>query len=470
MKPQPGPQTLFATSTADVCFFASMPGSGKSYSLCMEALRWVHLPKYTGVLMRANFKELVRGPTSLFGTLSHLGSQMGYKIRQAPYPEVYQPGAGSVLCMHGNTELSTFDGIELAMLGLDEAAHFSQELFSYLSASRLRSTSGIRPYVRCSVMPSADTWVHNLVKPWLEPGPKGYADPAQSGVVRWFYYDNRGLPVFFDDRESALESAKAVDALLKPRSLSFVFAKTQDNLALMSQDPEYVDRLAQLPPHERERLLYGSWEARPSSSGMFDRSKWNVLDQAPLPKTIVESVRGWDLAATKPSDENHDPDWTRGARLDRMPDGQIVVSDMVSLRDRPGPVDDLLSAVAKADGPKVTQAFATDPGSGGVRDEQHIRAVLAKVPGCGPVKFQRAANKEALAKVWSSLLSAGRMSIVRASWNGPFMSELDVFPSMKKADHDDQVDAVSYAFRELHLADQVVGPGHTLLASMGRLF
>lgn len=464
LKPQAGPQTEFARCSADMAFFASMPGAGKSWALCLEALRWVHLPQYTGVLMRAEHRELVRGPTSLFGNLRSMGGRIGLKDRQAPHPEVYAPGAGSVLCLHGNTALTTFDGLEIALLGLDEAAHFELDLVRYLSASRLRSTSGVRPYVRGSVMPTADTWVHELAKPWLDS--KGYAIPEQSARVRWFYYNERDLPVFFDTREDAVEAARAVDASLKPQSLAFIFAKTQDNHALMRADPEYVERLSRLPAHERDRLLYGCWEARPSTSGLFDRAKWRVLDEPIRAKDIKQSVRGWDIAATLPSDENPNPDWTRGVRLDTTADDMVCVSDVVSRRDRPGPVNDLIRATARADGPLVTQSFCRDPGAAGVRDEEQIRQILADVPGCGPIEVQPSANKVALASVWSAWLSAGRMALLRAAWNGPYLAELDKFPSTSSKDHDDQVDATSYAFRELILDLPESGAASLLLSRL----
>jgi predicted phage terminase large subunit-like protein len=307
-------------------------------------------------------------------------------------------------------------------------------------------------------MPTADTWVHDLVRPWLD-GP--YARLEDSGRVRYFFWDNRNLPQIFDTIEDAQDAARVVDPAIRPRSLAFVFARTSDNAVLMHADPGYVERLAMLPPHERERLLHGSWEARPETAGLFDRSAWKVLDQAPGPKQIRESVRGWDLAATKPSDTSPDPDWTRGVRLDVLLDGTVCVSDVVSLRDRPGPVDDLIRAIARQDGPHCHQAFSRDPGSAGVRDEQHIRDMLSKVTGIGRVLVQPAANKEALGRVWSTVLSDGRMAYARAAWNGPYLAELDAFPGRA---HDDQVDATSYAFRELTGLGKPVSPTQLLLS------
>lgn len=464
LAPLPGPQTQLMSSPADVAFFASQPGSGKSYVIIMESLRNVHRPGYTGVLARASYKDLIRGPTSLYGHLSSIGAGMGGRPRQSPHPGVEFRAPSSVLCLHGASGKESWDGLEVAYLGIDEAQHWDLSLVQYVLGSRMRTTCGIKPYMRASCMPTADCWVRDLVTPWLDS--EGYAKFEESGRLRWFFWDNRNLPQVYDTQEDAAEAARAVDPAIKPRSLSFVFARTEDNTVLMHANPEYVEQLAMLPPHERARLLHGNWNARPEAHGLFDRGAWKVLDTAPLPKEIKQSVRGWDLAATKPSESNDDPDWTRGVRLDVLVDGTVVVSDIVSMRDRPGPVDELIQSAARLDGPRVVQAFARDPGSAGVRDEQHIRDVLSRVSGCGPVRVQPAANKEALAKVWSAALSAGKMAIVRAAWNGPYLAELDKFPSDKRSDHDDQVDATSYAYRELSGIGAPIGAARRILSSL----
>lgn len=459
LKPQPGPQTLFASSSADLAFFASMPGSGKSYSLILEALRWHARSNYTGVLMRSEYKDLMRGPTSLWGHTSRLGRQMGGAPRQSPHPSVQfrtaDKGESSVLLLHGNTDKTSFDGLEIAFLGLDEADHFDKDLVDYISTSRMRTMCGIRPYVRGSVMPSPDSWVHLLAAPWLDS--EGYAKDEESGKVRWFFYNERGLPQIYDTLEDAQDAAAVVDSAIRPRSLAFIFAKTTDNRELMRADPGYLDRLSNLSSYERKRLLHACWNARPDSAGFFDRTWMQTRERPPLPKECVMSARGWDFAASKPTDEEPNPDWTRGVRLDVLQTKHVVISDVVSRRDRPEPVNELLRATVKADGPRVTQSFAIDPGAAGIRDEASIRAMLGKVPGCGPLIFVRAINKQTQARPWSAYMQAGKqgtgpgMSYCLAAWTGEYLSEIEKFPSPDKKVKDDQVDATSHAFRDLEV-------------------
>ncbi len=60
-----------------------------------------------------------------------------------------------------------------------------------------------------------------------------------------------------------------------------------------------------------ERLLLGSWYARPQASGLFKR-EWVQMVDHPNGRAISR-VRAWDLAFTKPSEQMPNPDWTAGA-------------------------------------------------------------------------------------------------------------------------------------------------------------
>jgi hypothetical protein len=46
-----------------------------------------------------------------------------------------------------------------------------------------RSMSGIRPYVRASCNPDADSWVAEFISWWIDPA-TGFAIPERAGVLR----------------------------------------------------------------------------------------------------------------------------------------------------------------------------------------------------------------------------------------------------------------------------------------------
>ena len=70
------------------------------------------------------------------------------------------------------------------MIGFDELTHFSRSQFLYM-LSRNRSTCGVRPYMRATTNPDADSWVADFIAWWIDQD-TGLAIPERSGVVRYF--------------------------------------------------------------------------------------------------------------------------------------------------------------------------------------------------------------------------------------------------------------------------------------------
>lgn len=44
---------------------------------------------------------------------------------------------------------------------------------------------GVRPYVRATCNPDADSWVAEFISWWIDPE-TGFAIPERAGVLRWF--------------------------------------------------------------------------------------------------------------------------------------------------------------------------------------------------------------------------------------------------------------------------------------------
>jgi phage terminase large subunit-like protein len=465
--PQPGAQTQFAECNADIAFFVGQPGSGKSVGLTLELLRWVDRPGYVGAGFRKNSKQLFGGG-SLWALLNTHAKPLGGTPVRSPVPTFTFRTGASIELHHaqlGMQTATTHDGKAYDVAVFDELPHFAGDFFWYIALTRNRSSDArtdFDPYVRASAMATPDTFVHELVKPWIFKD--GWPDYEQSGKVRWFVRNpNTDLIEFFPSRGDADDFVKACtdadDRLkLQPKSLAIVHAVTEENLVLMRGNPNYQASLGNLTRVERLRMQ-GNWEARPASAGMFDRQWYGVRDEMPRDDEILFSVRGWDKASTKPSEENPDPDFTRGVRLDLLRNGQVLVSDVASLRDRPGPVNDLIARIAVTDGPKVTQAFWHDPAQAGAQDEYHMRQRLSLV-SCGPVVFTPATkSKEIYAAPASAYadrtpaegkqMTAG-FSVLRRGWNAEYFKELEEFPRDKNAqgerNHKDQVDAQSAAW------------------------
>lgn len=463
IRPQPGPQTLFASTPADVALFVGQPGSGKTGSLTLELLRGHQTPDYTGAAFRRNANQLVGGG-SLFELARKWYPHTGARMVAGGTPGAHWDRWGTSVGYHHlqyDSDKEKHDGKAYTILAFDELPHFLESQWWYLT-SRNRGVGDIDPYVRASSMAAPDTFVHELVKPYLDA--EGWPNMRMSGVIRYYFRNpNTDRLMWFDAREDALEMCRMfrIDdprTKLKPKSFTVVHSLTSDN-ALLKGVEDYEATLANLTRVERMRLQ-GCWEARPPSAGMFDRTWFDVVESIDMSQ-VAFACRGWDKAATKPrEDADYVPAWTRGVLMFFMKNGQIIIGDVASLQDTPGKVRMLCEAVAKQDGPHVTQAFWEDPGQGGIVDRDWTLEFLSKVRGCGPVVFEREAkNKVQYAKPVSAALDPvihGTRSklgaVVRAQWNGPFFAEIEQFPREKDAQGNkiakDQVDAMSRAFLE----------------------
>jgi hypothetical protein len=146
--------------------------------------------------------------------------------------------------------------------------------------SRNRSMCGVRPYIRATCNPDADSWVAELIAWWINQD-TGYPTPERTGVLRWFV--RIGDSIIWADRPEDLAEHKAPNELgelipIPPKSLTFIPAKLSDNKALMAADPGYLANLMALPLVERERLLGGIWKIRAAAGLCFAAggAKWST--------------------------------------------------------------------------------------------------------------------------------------------------------------------------------------------------
>lgn len=432
--PQPGPQTMFAATPADIAIFGGAAGGGKSYAILLENLRHYHNPLFGSVIFRRNSVQ-VRNQGGLWDESNRLYAQFNAHPREA-YLEWIFPTGMKAKFAHLENENTVLDwqGAQIPYIGFDELTHFTEKQFFYM-LSRNRSTSGVPGYVRATCNPDAESWVRQLIDWWI--GPDGFFIPERVGVIRWFIRVEDTL-TWADTREELVEK---YGATIPPKSLTFIPSKITDNRILMEKDPAYVANLHALSRVDRERLLNGNWNIRATAGTMFRREWFPVLDA--VPAGWVSAIRFWDRAGTKPNEQNKDPDWTRGLKLLRYPDGTFLVADLKSLRDTPGQVESLIKNVASHDSQNVRVMSQQDPGSAGVFEKDHFIRMLA---GYDVSTMVTSKDKVTRAKPVSAQAEVGNIRVLRAPWNAEFFGELENFPD---GAHDDIVDVLSGAFNEL---------------------
>lgn len=488
-EPQPGPQAAFASSAADVVIFGGAAGGGKSFALLYEAAKWVHLSGYRAILFRRTNPELVGGG-GLWDEAQELYRALGGRPRAMPHLDFSFESGARIEFRHMQREADRFahQGRQYAFVGFDEVTHFTEAQFWYLFG-RLRSTCGVRPYLRATCNPDPDSFVYRLIGWWI--GPDGYAIEERSGVVRWLVRRDEELR-WYDTEAEALEAnppppGVPADEAQRPVSVTFISSKLSDNPALLRADPTYRGKLQALSRVDRLRLLGdagrgGNWRVREGRGMVLPREAFHVADKPP--SRIVRTVRAWDKGARAPSPANPDPDWTRGVRVSLCEGGELWIDHVVSVRDRPAVVFRAMRQTAAGgdmippeggdvagrggasrrwpgDGPAVTIGLWRDPGGAGIVDVETTAAVLQRFPievvlsASSPVegaKVRKGRAKVEFAKVWSRILEGdgrqpGRV-YVRAGqpWTEDLIGECDDFP---EGPHDDYVDAISLAVQIL---------------------
>src|SRR6516162_2828801 len=310
--------------------------------------------------------------------------------------------------------------------------------------SRNRSTCGVRPYIRATCNPDADSWVADFLEWWLDPE-TGFPIPERAGVLR--YYVRVADKIEWADRPEDLMEYLPLGKdqppgfeVPRPLSVTFIPASVFDNPALLQVNPDYVSWLRSLPLLECERLLGGNWKIRPAAGLYFKRGWCAVVDEV---SADLDVVRYWDLAATEKTAFN-DPDWTVGIKLGRDKSGGYYLLDMVRVRANPGDVEKLLLDTAAQDGKKVHIGFAQDPGQAGKSQAQHLIRALS---GFTVTAVLESGDKLTRFGPFSSQCRAGNVKIRRASWNEELFRVLEGFPDLA---HDDEVDACSGALEMLN--------------------
>ncbi|RWB67559.1 phage terminase large subunit [Mesorhizobium sp.] len=441
IRPQAGPQTQFLSSSADIAIYGGAAGGGKSWALLMEPLRHAHNPGFGAVFFRRTTVQ-VRNEGGLWDESEKLYPLLQAKPRAAPDLDWTFPSGATVSFGHLEHEKTVLNwqGSQIALICFDELTHFSAKQFWYM-LSRNRSMCGVRPYVRATCNPDADSWVAEFIAWWID-AETGLAIPERAGVLRWMV--RIGDAIIWADKPEDLAEYRAPNERgemvpIPPKSVTFVPAKLSDNPALMAADPSYIANLMAMPTVERERLLGGNWKIRPAAGLLFQRGWCEVVDAAP---PITRSVRGWDLAAT-PEIEGTDPDWMCGTKIGKLADGRFIVTDHRRDRVSPQGQERLLKNTAAEDGKAVEISLPQDPGQAGKSQVVTHKKLLV---GYNVRSSPETGDKITRFNAFSAQAEAGNVLVLRGPWNTIWFNELEGFP---EGAHDDDADSTSRAFNAL---------------------
>ena len=253
IEPQPGKQTLFFKSKADIAIFGGSAGGGKSWSLLVEPLRHIHKKGFSGIIFRRTYPQIM-SPGGLWDAVSNVYPLFGGKSSDTSW--YFDNGDFKTEINFSHMQLEkdkfNFQGAEIPFIGFDELTHFSEGQFFYM-LSRNRSTCGVKPYIRATCNPDPDSWLRHFLDWWIDPV-TGLAIEERAGVLRYFFRQDGKFTWGSTPEEVIASNPYATKELLK--TVTFIPAKLDDNPILAQKDPGYRANLQSQSQYEQDILLH----------------------------------------------------------------------------------------------------------------------------------------------------------------------------------------------------------------------
>lgn len=462
--PQPGPQEAFLSTPADICIYGGMAGGGKTWSLIFEPLRHI-VPSqrhplgvfgFTAVIFRRVAPQ-IRNEGGLWDESAQLYPNFEGEPRET-ITEWRWDGGQTVrfASMQHEQDRLNWQGSQIPFIGFDELTHFTAAQFWYM-LSRNRSTCGVRPYVRATTNPDADSWVADLIEWWIDQDKKsptyGLPLPDRAGVLRWFL--RQGEVIRWADTPEELYQylpkelmARGVDPKTLVKSMTFIPASVYDNKKLLETNPEYLGNLLSLPLIERERLLGGNWKIRPTAGKVFNTSWFDNKRVPAAPNEVVKRIRAWDKAGTDELETDGGTPYTAGVLMSkvRVPGGYNYYIENAKKQQLSSMARERWIQRTAAEDPDNTRIWIEqEPGSGG---KESAEASVRGLSGYRVRTERVTGDKVSRAMPLSAQCEAGNVYIVDdGTWDvDAFLTELHNFPDQKLKDFPD---AASLAFNKL---------------------
>ena len=449
IKPQPGPQEAILATPADVCIYGGAAGGGKTYGLLMEAMRHKSDPDFGAVIFRRNYTQVTAQGGLWDSSRSLYRYIRGATPRKTPKLHWEFSSGARVNFAHlgSDDDCESWQGSQIAMIGFDELTHFSRYQFFYM-LSRNRTDSDVKPYIRATCNPDADSWVAEFIAWWIDQD-TGYPIPERSGKIRYMVRINDEL-LWGDTKQEVIEKGADEEDI---KSVTFIASTLQDNQILMKRDPGYLANLKALPLVERERLLYGNWKIKPAAGLFFKRSQVGAFLEA-VPDDVISWARGWDLAATS-EDEDGDPAYTAGVLIGKRRNGRYVVANVTNVRLDADDVRKHIKSTCTMDKQKykrVVERLPQDPGQAG---KDQAKSYIKMLAGFIVKAIPETGSKETRAEPFAAQWQAGNVDLVIGEWNEMYLTQLESFPESK---FKDMVDASSSAFAEIESRNAATPP------------
>ena len=438
IRPQPGKQEQFLSSSADIVFYGGAAGGGKTYAALIEPLRHINNKNFSCIIFRRTSPQITT-PGGLWDTALEMYTALGAKDIRSPNRYFRFPSGAKIVMNHLQYDKTVYDyqGAQIPLIEFEELTHFSWKQFTYMLTRNRSATAGIKPYIRATCNPDPDSWVADFIK-WYIDQDTGYAIQERGGIIRWFIIMN-DEPIWADNPDELFDKYG-----IEPKSFTFIPSSVYDNKILLENNCEYLANLKAQDEVTKEQLLNGNWKIRPAGGLYFKANQAPIVSV--LPDKIIGICRAWDLAATEATPQNKSPDKTAGVLMARLRNGQFIVLDVFTGCLNAAGVRQAVRSIAIQD--RINYRcnsihIPQDPGQAGKEQAQSYVSFLA---GFNVQTERINGNKINRAEPFASQWQQGNVLLLRGDWNRIYTNELSSFPDGL---HDDLVDASSDAFNFL---------------------
>lgn len=455
-KPSSPKQAAFLQSDSFFNVYGGAMGSGKTYQGLLRFLRWWRDPNFVGVVVRKN-ATFLKQAGGAFDEACELYKKLDPNCQITKQPMVIRFSTGAKIFFtgyDGQAGKDAFQGIQVSAIMVDEGTQVEEEDILWMM-TRLRGRAKMTKNIWITCNPSPDSYLRKWIDWYLHPPEHPHAgrpDQSKSGVERWYLMIGGEIKwgsswqELFDQYHVQLGKNSSGKWNCNPKSFRFIAATCEDNPIMLADNPDYVGTLLARSPVEVERQYYGNWDVRPEESGYFKRQWVKILnpiirDDMSYLKDVVSRVRYYDIAVSIPSEALPNPDFTVGVLMARTRGGDFIIEDVVRWRKRSGESIDSMIEVAREDRKKfgnVKLYLPQDPGAAGITAKQYY-AKLFQQAGI-IVNFKKVGTKNSKLTRFEGFSNAsenGLVSVIKASWNDAYFSELEGFDGISRTKKDD---------------------------------
>lgn len=382
---------------AEEALYGGAAGGGKSDYLLMFLLQYITVKYYQCAVFRKTFMDLSQ-PGGLIPRSKEWLSETDAKYNASEHQWSF-PKFNSVLkfgYLDSENDCYRYQGGEYQRIAFDEVPHIRPSHYEYLfSRKRKLEGSTVPTQVRSSANPDGPNYAYvkdRFVKP-------GHPDRP---YIPSSLEDNRYLDL--DDYEKALKHLDSVTY---------------------------------------KKLRHGDWEVQPA--GKMFKGEWFIERKIPASEIPLNApvLRAWDLAASKPTTKNKDPDWTVGTKyMVDIKGRRIIIIDQVAIREDPGATEKFIRATALADGYLCEQWFEIEPGATGKAYQRHLEKNI--LPDFACKGEYPSGDKAVRAKPLAAACERGDVWLVIGAYIDPMLDQWCTFPD---SDHKDRVDSASLGYK-----------------------